>query len=455
MPNKTKMIDVSINVLYEMLLWIAALIYVPKLLYNLLLGKKYRKSFLARMGIGFPFVQSGQSDQSAKSGPLIWIHAVSLGETKAILPLARELKKQYPEARFLISSLTKTGHEEAKRSFSFADYHVFMPFDFSFLVSRIIRKVSPDLVILCESDFWFNFLRSAKKQGASIALVNGKISEKSLVRFKKIPFFSKRLFGLFDVICLQNELYRNRFRELSVPEEKLIVTGNLKLDEEYPELSDDEANRWRVRFGIDRDDVVLTIGSTHDPEEKIFIDVLKKIGETDSKLKVILVPRHPERFKEVENLLEKEKVPYVKYSEIESRTGNEKVILIDAMGMLRICYRIGDIALVAGSFTEKVGGHNILEPCWFGKPVLFGPYMKSQVEMVALIGQYKAGLQVKEDELQKYLENWIQDPEERRSVGERGFRLIQDSKGSTVKTIESLKSILNGLWSRIKKIKNK
>lgn len=430
-------INPMINILYELSLCLIALLMIPKIIYQWAIQKKYRNSLLDRFGFRCSVVKSKSA--------LIWVHAVSVGETKAVTPLARQIKNLFPEIQIVVSSVTETGHAEAKRSLPFADDHVYLPFDFSFMTSTLISKAAPDLVVLCESDFWFNFLRFAKKGGAGIALVNGKLSERSMHRFSQVSFFSKRLLDLFDVLCLQNTLYYTRFLQAKGPVEKMVVTGNLKLDEEYPQLSLEEIKQWQKKLGFDSNQLVLAIGSTHNPEEQIFITILKEVWKKEPLLRVILVPRHPERFKEVALLLEKEHVPYIRFSNIAHRNGQEKVILMDTMGMLRMCYQLSDIALVGGSFTSKVGGHNILEPCWYGKPVLFGPHMHTQVELVNLIKQYEAGVQVQESELKNYLESWIQNKEERESIGRKGLSLVQESRGSTERTMKALNVLLDRL----------
>lgn len=430
-----RIINLFIYLLYEVCLILIALVALPKVLYQFFFLKKYRDSLSIRLGINYPKIKK-------KSKSLTWIHAVSIGETKAIVSLARQLKQKFPENEIVVSSTTETAHKEAKRSLPFADYHVYLPLDFKFIVHKILSQASPDLVILCESDFWFNFLRTAKNRGASIALVNGKMSEKSMTRFKSAPFFSKRLLGLFDILCMQNRMYQNRFIQAVAPEEKMVVTGNLKLDEEYPQLSQEEIVQWRHKLGIEGDHLVLTIGSTHHPEEQIFINILKDIWKKVPNLKVILVPRHPERFKEVASLLAKEEINTINYTDIHHRTGQEQVILIDAMGMLRMCYQLSDIALVGGSYTSKVGGHNILEPCWYGKPVLFGPHMHTQVELVNILKEYDAGRQVEKEELKDYLLKLLREKSEREAIGKNGLRLVQEVKGSTKRTLDALEPII-------------
>lgn len=425
-------------IFYEIVLCLIAILAIPKTIFSFFYHKKYRESLLPRLGFRYPVFQKHPL-------PSIWIHAVSVGETKAIVPLARELNRRFPDNPLIVSSVTETGHAEAKRSLPFADYHVYLPFDFSWLVCRIVKNASPGLVLLCESDFWLNFLYQSKKRGAALALANGKMSERSMRRFGWVSFFSKRLFSLLDVVCVQNVLYRSRFIEAGASPEKIFVTGNLKLDEDYPQLSNQEVMEWRQKLGIQSRQPLLTIGSSHDPEEQFFIKVLKEIWKHTPDLRVIIVPRKPEHFKEVGQLLEKERLKWISFTDISRRIGNEQVILMDAMGLLRMCYQLSDFALVAGSFTDRVGGHNILEPCWYGKPVLFGPHMHTQLELVELITQYGAGVQVSHETLQSVIEKWLENRQEAQEIGSKGLRMVKDLKGSTQRTLQAIEPLLERL----------
>lgn len=435
------MVERLFKIVYEMALWALALVALPKMLYDMIAHHKYKKSLLARLGFRYPLIQKGNA-------PLIWIHAVSVGETKAVVSLARRIKAAYPQMKIVLSSTTETGHQEAKKSLPFVDWHVYMPFDFSWIVNKIINQAKPDLVILSETDFWYNFLSKTKSIGASIAIVNGKVSQRSLDRLQKVSFFSRRLFDLIDLFCVQNNVYKDRFLQLGISLNRLIVTGNIKFDDDYPTLPPAEIHIWRSRLGIEAKQPVLTIGSTHNPEEKIFLNVLNRIWEEVPNLKVILVPRHPERFKEVANLLEKEGVPFIRFSDIAQKKGNERVILIDAMGLLRMCYQLADVALVGGSYTPKIGGHNILEPSWYGLPVLFGPYMHTQPELVELVKEYHAGWQLDADVLQERIVTLLKDDEEKMRVGQNGLRLIADLKGGTQRTLTALHPLLQTIYEK-------
>lgn len=424
-----------ISIIYEFALWGLAAVAIPKMLYQLIVHKKYRQSLLRRFGSGFPVIN--------KNGrPLIWIHAVSVGETKAVAPLAKLLKSSPKQPILVVSTITETGQAEAKRSIPEADFHIYLPFDFKLIINPIVKRVKPDMVILCETDFWYNFLKASKKAGAITAVVNGKISIRSQSRFNKVSFFTKSLFSKIDLFCIQSHHYKTRFLNLGVPFHKIAVTGNMKFDDKYPYLKSDELAQFKHQLGIKQDNQVLVMGSTHDPEESLLLQALKKVWQSFPNLKPIIVPRHPERFNEVATLLSNQNIPFYRYSSPSHNNEGAKVILIDAMGLLRKCYQIADIAVVAGSFTPKVGGHNILEPCWYGVPTIFGPNMYSQPEMLELVRQYNAGMQVPGEKLGETLEMLLKDSDQRKTLGDNGLKLVEDMKGATQKTYGILSNLL-------------
>ena len=237
--------------MYDFFLLLIGMIALPKLLYQMTFHKKYRNSLKQRFGIGFPEIDKG-------SKTLIWVHAVSMGETKAIAALAKKLKKRSENVILLFSTVTETGLAEGKKSIPEADYHVFLPFDFNWIIKPIVKRVKPDRVILCETDFWYNFLNASKDEGAHLSVVNGKISVNSLKRFLKFPSFSHKLFSLIDSYCVQSSHYKERFLQLGIPEEKITVTGNIKFDSSFPKLSKEELNNWKLKLGIQPDDHVVS-----------------------------------------------------------------------------------------------------------------------------------------------------------------------------------------------------
>ncbi len=326
--------------------------------------------------------------------PLIWVHAVSVGETKAVAKLAKRLKEHY-DATLVVSNITGTGHQEAKKSLPFADYHILLPLDFSWTMKRLLSEAKPNLVVLTETDFWYHFLKYSKAEGACVALVNGKISERSFQRLEKLPWLAKRLLGAVDLFCVQSELYGDRFTKLGVPDEKMHVIPNLKYDDTPAPIELGVLNAFKEKLGIADGEYVVVAGSTHPGEEAIVLREFLKADIPNSKL--LIVPRHPERFNKVA-----EELKGVASRFSLGETG-KRVILVDAMGVLRKCYSVGSIALVGGSFVSGIGGHNILEPAFSEIPVLFGPHMEGQAEMREIVLKYEIGKQVRGDEIAENL----------------------------------------------------
>lgn len=386
---------------------------------------KYRSSFRERFGFHVPQILK-------TSQQLIWLHAVSVGETKTLAPLAKKIHDFNPNAQLIITSGTETGHVIAKQTIPFANEYHYLPPDFGWAMKRMMKAAKPDILILCETDYWYNFLRFAKQYGALLVLVNGKISSKSTQRFTRFRFYARKVFDLIDLFCLQNEIYKKRFLRLGVPEDRIQVTGNLKFDMYYPKFSYKEMAFWKQKIGVDNQPL-LVIGSSHYPEEEMILSQLETVWKQFPELKVIIVPRHPERFNEVANLLERKKIRFSRYSQ-GLASSHAQVILIDTMGLLRQCYQFADIAIVAGSYTEHVGGHNILEPCGYGVPVIFGPYMFSQPELVSLALEYEAGIQVSQEQISETVICLLSNHSLRSMMGKNGLKLIQDNKGAVERT---------------------
>lgn len=398
--------------LYSVALFLLILFCLPYGLYQLLFKGKYRKSLKNRLGFDLP---------SSKS-PSIWLHMVSVGETRSILPLYEKLKKTSPNTPIFLSTITETGLAEARRSFKGAAGYFILPFDFPWAMRRLCKKLRPKLLLLSEGDLWFSMLRSARKEGAKIALVSAKLSEKSYKRFSKVPFFAKALFGTLDCVCAQNELYAERLRHFSP---KVSVTGNLKLDAEPPLLSAQKKEELQKKLQIKEGDTVVTLGSTHLGEEELLLSLLLPLPID----KILLVPRHPERFERVFASL-----PPGSGRFSAPLSGREKVILIDTMGQLTNCYKLCKLAIVCGSFVPGIGGHNILEPIQAHIPALFGPYMQTQEELVDLVLGAKAGVQLDPEELQKTVRTLLEDPTKYKSLQQNSAALALSCRGALERT---------------------
>ena len=355
------------SALYDFVLGLYGMTYLPKY---------FNKKYALRRHFKMPDIVK------KTNGPLIWIHAVSVGETKAVSKLAKRLKEQL-NGTLVFSNITATGHQEALKTIHFADYHVLFPLDFSWKMRALIDKVKPDLVILTETDFWYHFLTYTKANGATIAVVNGKISENSFKRLQYVPWFAEKIFSPVDVFCVQCGLYNDRFTALGVPKEKVHTVPNLKYEDTPVPVDSAELKN---RLGISSADFIVVAGSTHPGEEALILEAFQKAAILNSKL--IIVPRHPERFSRVADDLRKTGIKVQRYTE---NSPPENVILIDAMGLLRQCYSLASVAVVGGSFVPGIGGHNILEPLFYSVPVLFGPFMGGQPDMVEITLKYGIG----------------------------------------------------------------
>ncbi len=366
---------------------------------------------------------------------VIWLHAVSVGEMRAAAPLFYALRTQYPDASILISCITTTGLEEAKRSMPHADMHFFLPWDISWIIRPLVRKLRPDLLILVEGDFWYQLVRSVKNRGGKVALVSGKISERSARRWSKVVRFSHMLFSQIDIFCVQSLCFQKRFLCMGVDPAKIKITGNLKLDVEPCLLLSKEKETWRKRLGIADRQPVIVIGSTHDPEERLLLSALFTFLP---KVKILIAPRHPERFEIVARTLERLGLSFTRFS--ENKADAASVMLVDTMGVLSTCYQLADIAIVGGSFCYHLQGHNIFEPVSYGTPVIFGPYMKAQLDLVDLILTASAGESVSIDTLVPMVAAWLSSGTLLEQKKQAARACAAAAKGATKKTLAALNS---------------
>lgn len=425
----------SLKIFYNIGMTCLTLFWLPKFVLGRLSGK-YKQSLGERLGFGLK-----RLDLPA-NGKRVWIHACSVGETKAAAPFVAEIKKRYPDISIVVSSTTETGHAEARRAIPFADAYFYLPLDFSWIARRLMRYLRPTMFVLTEAEFWWNMIHEAKLAGAEVALVNGKMSERSLGRFLKAPFLSRPIFTSFDCCCVQTPSYQQAFLSLGVPQEKMWVTGNLKFDFAFKILSQEEITSWQAELGLHHDDLVIVLASTHEPEEEILLNALQPFLETCSRLKVLIVPRHPHRFDDVAKLIQRRGMPWMRYSERSKKETTPRLILIDAMGQLMSCFQLASLAIVAGSFVPGIGGHNLFEPAGVGVPTLFGPYVDAQRAYADALIEAKGGLSLTPEELQEAVMRLISNPEERHAMGKRALEVVDRSRGAVSRTVGALENFL-------------
>jgi 3-deoxy-D-manno-octulosonic-acid transferase len=346
--------------------------------------------------------------------------------------------------------MTRTGNETAKRSLPEAGGFFFFPLDHPLVIWIAIRRVRPRLLLLAETELWPNLLRACGKGGIPVVLFNGRISNKSFRGY----LFLKRLFeGCLKHVSLflmQTDEDRNRVVAIGAPFDRTTVSGNLKFDQVFSSLTEDEAAGMSRSLGLRGDETILIAGSTHSGEEEVLLQVFKDLAASNPHLILILAPRHLERLEEVERVLKKEAVAWVRRTSLAAgRPGLKRelpeparVILLDTMGELMNLYRLGTVVFVGGSLAP-VGGHNPLEPLFFKKCVLFGPYMFNFADISRMLIEAGGAIQVvgKED-LSFQLKHLLSDERMRREVGEKGHRCLTRHQGSTERMFQEIKPLL-------------
>lgn len=411
-------------VLYNLFLTIATVALFPVILFKLITVPKYRGGMTQKLG------RLRKSVLTVIKGTRpIWVHAVSVGEVMAAHPLIRELKKKYPDRKLILSTVTVTGNYTARRRVPEADAVFYFPFDFPCIVRRVIRGINPLIVLVAETELWPNFFRELKRSGIPSAVINGRISPKSHKNYQKFKKLFSRVFDNVDLFCMQSDADAGRIKDIGADPLKVMVTGNLKFDQKLPV-------RMSAPLAIASGKKVITAGSTHKGEEAALLDIFKRLRWKYPDLILIIAPRHPERFDEVEGLINRAGYDCQRRTKLKGPV--KDVLLLDTIGELRSFYSLGDIAFVGGSLV-KVGGHNLVEPAAMRKPVIFSRYMFNFKEISEALLSAGGGIMVKDkEELYVQIDNLLSDKELARSMGERAFSVIEMNSGAAQKTIDAV-----------------
>ncbi len=376
--------------------------------------------------------------------PVIWVHAVSVGEAIAARPLLRGLKRRYPGNAILVSSSTETG-KKIVSGFPEKDASIYFPFDFLPSVSIMLGRVRPVMVIVMETEIWPNFCRAVALRNIPLILANGRISDRSFPRYQTFRRFFRRPLGLFSKLCMQTESDRERITTIGAPFERTVVCGNLKYDIPWKRIGKSEKSSLRKRYALPDDLTVIIAASTHEGEEQEILSAYSKILAAKNRIFLIMAPRHPERVAEVSAIIRKQSIRCRLRSEISGSPypfSAGEALLIDSMGEMMDLYSISDIAFVGGSLAP-VGGHNLLEPASCGIPFIFGPQMANFREISEFVIHYGAGVQINSaEEFTKVLQEMIQSEELRLVIGNNGLKLMRDKGGAVERHIEMISGFL-------------
>ena len=414
--------------------------FSPIILYRAVAYGKYRQGFRQKFFGLLPELPRLQEPKRR-----IWFHAVSVGEINLLRPLLKMIQEQKPDWECVISTTSLTGMQLAEQIYG-ADYKIFYcPLDFSWAVFTAMRRIRPNLMVLAEQEIWPNLFYAAKKHHVKLALINGRFSEGGYRRYKRCRFFFKPILRMLNLIAVQSETYAGWFHSVGAYGDTIEITGSMKFDGTQMDRANPKTVQLANLAGIDIDsEVVFLAGSTQEPEEEYALETFEKLRDDWPLLKLILVPRHPERFEAVANLLENRGTDWIRRTQLDLQPEKKgkRVLLVDCVGELGAWWGVSKIAFVGGSMGSR-GGQNMLEPAAFGAAVSFGPNTKNFRDIVDLLLQNNAAVVVHDSkDMLKFVQKCLEQPGFAGQLGTQGRDLVQRNLGATKKTFDLLKNQL-------------
>jgi 3-deoxy-D-manno-octulosonic-acid transferase len=428
------------RILVDLVYLLAAIVYSPVIIYRAIRYKRYRTGWAQRFG------RITRKDRALKE--CIWLHAVSVGEVNAARTIIEELEKKFPDFTIVVSTTTDTGFARANALFG-ENLQVFhFPFDLSWVMRRAFHKIRPAICLLMEQEVWPNFVYLAQQLDVPVVVVNGRISDKGFARYKKVRSIAKMMWQKVDLVLAQTDEYAQRFITIGVPGKNVIVTGSLKYDTAQTEDKVDGADALAAQLDIG-DERLWVAGATGPGEEEIILDAFKNLADQQQfgDLRLVIVPRKPERFGEVAQLITDAGLDFVRYSTIKDTDAGcpEKtaVILGDTMGDLRKFYSLATIIFVGRSLVP-MGGSDMMEAAALGKCTLFGPHAFNFRQTVNALIQDEGAILVKdEQELLQAMQKCLSEPAFAEQIARNGREVIKKNQGATQKTICQIAALLN------------
>ena len=438
-----RIISWLLNVAYLTLLAVLS----PLIAWQAFRTGKYREGFWPKF---FGLVPRREGDATC-----VWIHAVSVGEVNLLATLLRGLRAAHPDWEYVISTTSRAGYELAVKKY--ADHTVFYcPLDFSWAVRTAVRRIRPSMLVLAELELWPNLILAVKEYGAPVAIINGRLSDRSFPGYKRVRWFVARVLKQIDLIAAQNKETATRFLALGAPPERVHITGSLKYDGAQTDRHNPRTQVLRELACITNNDIVLLAGSTQEPEEQIAIDIFRRLAPQHPRLRLILVPRHPERFDDVAKALEASNLPWLRRSRLSraahsltprcdensrDATHRRPILLVDSVGELGAWWGSSTIAFVGGSFGTR-GGQNMLEPAAYGAAVSFGPNTWNFRDIVASLVSADAAVVVKDAvALEAFVRRCLEEPSYANAIGTRAQTLVKSQLGATARTVALIDSL--------------
>jgi 3-deoxy-D-manno-octulosonic-acid transferase len=420
-----------VYIVYSILLFLGLLIKFPSYFFKVKIQRKEGFSLRERLGAGLT--------QGRPRQPSLWIHAVSVGEVLSLQNLTRRLKAQHPDWQVHFSSLTASGLKVAAEKLQGVDHLFFIPLDFAGVVRKFFKALNPRLLVLAESEFWPNLLRVARQSGCSVLLINGRISERSFRRMKRLMPVVRRILNNLDFSLVQTKQDRDRLEALGIPSARIKVSGNLKSEASLWPLSAAEVAALKGSLGIAEGKKVVVAGSTRRGEEELLLEAFLRARRTRFDIRLIIAPRHAERFAEVDKLSQNLGLVTKRRTALKPGEGWE-VLILDTIGELAQFYALSDAAFVGGSLIPW-GGQNLLEPAFYGKPVFFGPHMKNFAALAeAFVSSGGARIVSKPEELEEMF--LFADSLALEAQGRKAREILQSLQGATNQTLAAIEQFM-------------
>lgn len=424
--------------LYDLLLLLVTVALIPWYLLRRAFGLRSRSGLRERFGFYSP-----QRLSAINGRPVIWIHAVSVGETRAAISLIKKLRQTWPDHALVLTNVTETGHEVAE-TIAELDLCLFFPLDLSPVIRSVLDQLKPDLIIIVETEIWPNLIQIAAARDIPLALVNGRISDRSYPRYLRFKPLLARLLQQVSLFSMQSSTDSERIIALGASSERVVTSGNLKFDMAV-NLNNVDPALLRSCYRLPESLTLWICGSTHDGEEAALLQCYRTLLDRGAELSLILVPRHPPRIPAVCELLTALRLPFRLRSQLTESTpllATGEILLVDTLGELLPLYAASDLVFVGGSLVP-VGGHNLLEAALVGRPVIFGPHIHNFREISQLILDAGAGSQIQSaDQLPELIAHYLQDPLLGRKQGRAGLELIATHAGATDRTVALLRTLV-------------
>jgi 3-deoxy-D-manno-octulosonic-acid transferase len=434
----TRYLVLSPGYILNMLYLALVAVTLPWLLYQRFRHGKYREGFAAKF--------FGNIPPRTSTRPCLWLHAVSVGEVNLLEPVLARWRRMHPDWDCVISTTTQTGYALAKRKYA-GQSVIYCPLDFTWSVRRAVARIRPTLLVLTELEIWPNLIAAAREQGVKVAIINGRLSKRSFQGYSRLRWFISTVLRSIDLIAAQNEEYAERFFALGARGEAVAITGSIKFDGARTRRDAPEVQRLQALAGIADGDVVFLAGSTQEPEESIALSVFIRLVEEFPKLKLVLVPRHPERFEDVASLLESSGLPWARRSKLPPvpcppSPVPPRILLVDAVGELGHWWGAAQIGFVGGSLTRR-GGQNMIEPAAYGAAVSFGPNTWNFRDIVGqLLGREAAVVVRNRQELEAFVRRCLTDTAYVAQLGQRAQELVVQQQGAADRTVRLLEDLI-------------